>query len=175
MRFWKLVFSLSLPATLSACATLSPVAGTFPSITPHQAQTGAENGKLVRWGGEIIHTQPKSSQTCFTVLAFPLTRNGRPQLGRQAGDLGRFIACSPGFYDPTLYAPGREITLIGSVAGIKKEKVGAYEYPYPLLSSSTVYLWPITKPQLVQSTVFVNSDWWWGGPLGWGWWGFPYG
>ncbi|MGC9161388.1 Slp family lipoprotein [Acidithiobacillus sp.] len=161
---------------LGGCATVTPVSGSYPPITPRQAQSGAENGKLVRWGGTLIQTTPQSSETCFTVMSLPLRHDGRPRLGEEKSELGRFIACAPGFYDPVLYSASREITFVGIVTGVKTEKVGAYDYPYPLLSASTVYLWPVAKPQPAQSTVFVNGGWgpwgWWGGP-GWGW-GYPY-
>ncbi|MEL5848866.1 MAG: Slp family lipoprotein [Candidatus Igneacidithiobacillus chanchocoensis] len=180
MRVWQLLSLTVLPLALSACATMSPIPGDFPPITPHQAQTGAENGKLVRWGGELIQTEPEADQTCFTMLGFPLDRDGRPRLGRQSADAGRFIACAPGFYDPTLYAAGREMTFVGTITGVVKKKVGGYGYPYPRISASRVYLWPLPEPEPRMNTVVLNGGWGWGwpgyiGPWGprWGW-GYPW-
>lgn len=164
MSYARFAVALFLPLALSACATMSPVAGNFPPITPHQAQSGAENGKLVRWGGELIQAEPEAQQTCFTVLGFPLNSEGRPVLGRQAADVGRFLACAPGFYDPTLYAAGREVTFIGTIQGIVVKKVGGFEYPYPRLSASQVYLWPVPEPEARMSTVVVSGGWGWGWP-----------
>jgi len=176
MKFWQWSLFLTLPALLSACATLpSPLAGNFPPITPHEAQSGTENGQSVRWGGEIIQTNPKATQTCFTVLGYPLHADGRPKLRQQASDQGRFLACAPGFYDPTIYAAGREVTFIGTITGVQKQKVGAYEYPYPTIEASKVYLWPMPRPRPAETSVFINGGWGWGGPgWGWGWWGYPY-
>lgn len=163
---------------LSGCATMSPVAGNFPPITPRQSQTGIENGKQVRWGGTIIRTQPKASQTCFQVLSFPLNSQGRPKTGRGVNDQGRFLACAPGFYDPDLYSPGRSATFIGTITGVRTIKVGEFPYPYPKLEASRVYLWPL-RPMRVTQNVYVNNGfgWWWGGPYPWWgpgwWWGYP--
>ena len=165
--------------SLSACATLTPVSGKFPPITPRQSQTGAEDGKVVRWGGTIIHAQPEATKTCFKVLAFRLHSDGRPKTRQGVSDQGRFLACAPGFYDPELYSPGREITFIGTISGVRTEKVGGFDYPYPKLQASQVYLWPLRLPARVSRTVYIDSGfgWGWGGPYFWGgpgwWWGYP--
>lgn len=170
MRRYHILFTLIAVGSLSACATISPVSGKFPPITPHDAQSGAEQGKLVRWGGTLIATKPEASQTCFEVLSLPLSSSGRPQAGRGEKDLGRFLACAPGFYDPTLYKAGRSITFIGTVSGVTKEKVGGYTYPYPKLEASKVYLWPLPRPR--RDTTYVSAGWGWGySPF---WWGSPY-
>ena len=173
MNTLKALTGVIAAIVLGGCATVTPVSGQFPPITPRQAQTGAENGKLVRWGGILIQAQPKAQETCFTVMALPLHQDGRPYLGRKKSDEGRFIACAPGFYDPALYAAGRELTFVGTVAGVQMEKIGGYEYPYPRLRAGTVYLWPLEVREPATSTVFINGGWG-GGPWGpWGWWGGP--
>ncbi|MCK9188539.1 Slp family lipoprotein [Acidithiobacillus sp.] len=173
MNILKALTAVIVAIVLGGCETVTPVSGQFPPITPHQAQAGAEGGKLVRWGGTLIQAQPKAQETCFTVMALPLRQDGRPYLGQKRFDEGRFIACAPGFYDPVLYAAGREITFVGTVTGVHVEKIGGYEYPYPNLQASTVYLWPVEEPEPTTSTVFINGGWY-GGPWGpWGWWGGP--
>ncbi|OFC62060.1 Slp family lipoprotein [Acidithiobacillus caldus] len=179
-RKWlRVCIGVVLAGSISACATMSPIAGNFPPITPRQSQTGAENGKVVRWGGTIIHTQPEASQTCFQVLAFRLNSEGRPETGRGESDQGRFLACAPGFYDPELYSAGREVSFIGTITGVQTMKVGGFDYPYPKLEASRVYLWPLRPPERVSRTVYINSGfgWGWGGPYFWGgpgwWWGYP--
>ncbi|AEM47229.1 outer membrane lipoprotein Slp [Acidithiobacillus ferrivorans SS3] len=176
MNTLKALTGVIAAIVLGGCATVTPVSGQFPPITPHQAQTGAENGKLVRWGGILIQARPKAQETCFTVMALPLRQDGRPYQGQKKFDEGRFIACAPGFYDPALYAAGRELTFVGTVTGVQVEKVGGYAYPYPQLQASTVYLWPLEVPEPATSTVFINGGWG-GGPWGpwgpWGWWGGP--
>lgn len=166
-------------ALLSGCATITPVSGHFPNISPQQAQSGVYKGKTVRWGGKLIETQPKTQDTCFTVLGEPLHQDGRPKSERGEAHIGRFLACAAGFYDPMLYREGREITFVGRVEGITHRKIGQFNYAYPKLSASTVYLWPI-EPQRphVQEQVYLSTGFgyypgWWYGP-GWGfgpgWW-----
>ncbi|HUX19101.1 MAG TPA: Slp family lipoprotein, partial [Acidithiobacillus sp.] len=157
MNIVKALTGVIAAIALGGCATVTPVSGQFPPITPRQAQTGAENGKLVRWGGTLIQAQPKAQETCFTVMALPLRQDGRPYLGQKRSDEGRFIACAPGFYDPVLYAAGRELTFVGTVTGVQVEKIGGYEYPYPNLQTRTVYLWPVEEPEPATSTVFING------------------
>lgn len=162
-------------AFLSGCATITPVSGTFPKISPHEAQSGMAQGKTVRWGGKLIETQPEAHDTCFTVLGEPLHQDGRPKSEKGEAHNGRFLACATGFYDPMLYREGREITFIGRVEGITHRKIGQYNYAYPKLAASTVYLWPlepVARP--VQEQVYMNAGFgfypgWWYGP-GWGFW-----
>ncbi len=175
MGIARLLFLLSVVLGLTGCATFSPVAGRFPPVTPRQAQAGGHNGTVVRWGGTLIHTETESSQTCFTVLAFPLDSAGRPRLGRESADEGRFLACVPGFYDPQLYAPGREVTVIGAIRGIAEKKVGGFSYHYPRLAVTTVHLWPLKRPERIHQSFYMNGGWGWPGGYWWGgpgfWWG----
>ncbi len=177
MDIVRLFSLLSVVLALAGCATVSPVAGKFPPITPRQAQTGGHNGTVVRWGGTLIQTETESSQTCFAVLAFPLNSYGRPQPGQESADNGRFLACAPGFYDPQLYAPGREVTVIGAIQGIAEKKVGGFPYHYPRIAATIVHLWPLQRPEPVHQGVYMNGGlgwpgYWWGAPGFW-WWGYP--
>ena len=110
------------------------------------------------------------------MLGEPLRRDGRPEPERGEAHIGRFIACAPGFYDPMLYRAGREITFIGRVQGIAHRKIGQFNYTYPTLAASTVYLWPIRpqRPRIQQEQVYMGAGFgyfpgWWYGP-GWGYW-----
>lgn len=172
------LFALSALAgvvLLSGCATVTPVSGTFPDISPLAAQSGTAQGRQVRWGGKLIETQPEARETCFTVLGEPLRRDGRPEPERGEAHIGRFLACAPGFYDPMLYRSGREITFIGRVEGIAHRKIGQFNYAYPTLAASTVYLWPIRPPRpQIREQVYMGGGFgyfpgWWYGPS-WGYW-----
>lgn len=152
---------------LSACATRTPVSGHFPSILPRQAQHDQYIGRRVRWGGVLLQTTPRAKQTCFRVMGLPLDRAGRPEVGPHETEVGRFIACAPGFYDPALYAVGREITFIGTIEAVKTEKVGDYKYPYPMLAANVAYMWPKAAPAVRSQPYYYDMYYW--GP--WGWWG----
>ncbi len=54
---------------------------------------------------------------------------------------GRFIAVSKQFLDPTVYARGRVITVVGEVIGDSVKPLGAMVYRYPLLEVEAVHLW----------------------------------
>src|SRR4051794_33607901 len=113
-----LIFVIALGAlVLGGCATVpAPVAGTdFSTLTPQQAIAQNAGSARVRWGGEIIKVEPKNDSTCFEVLARELYSDARPN--RHDGNDGRFIACSKGFYDPAVYTRGRDLTVVGKLAG----------------------------------------------------------
>jgi outer membrane lipoprotein len=128
---------------LSACATTpAPLRGEYSDLTPEMVQSSAspQTGEEVRWGGIIAEVVPGKEQTCLTVLSRPLDSSGRPMEGDQT--MGRFLACSKGFVDPAVYAPQREITVVGTVEGTEVRKIGEYPYRYPKVAVSTIYLWP---------------------------------
>lgn len=128
----------------SACAGLSlQPPGPYADITPAQAVRAGQAavGDRIRWGGELISTRPQARQTCFEVLALPLDYAGRPERGGSR-DLGRFLACSAGFYDPALYAKGRLITLAGRIDGFTARRIGGYQYRMPVVQAGAPHLWP---------------------------------
>jgi outer membrane lipoprotein len=88
----------------------------------------------------IIQTMTQTNRTCFEVMGLSLDSNAQPQSNDQS--LGRFIACAKGFYDPALYAAGRELTFTGSIEGTEKQKIGEYDYQFPRLVVDAVHLWP---------------------------------
>jgi outer membrane lipoprotein len=139
---WRFVLLLVITA-LSACVTVPPnltVGEPFAATTPQQAQSGKHDGERVRWGGVIISTSTHTNETCFEVMALSLDNSARPQADDQS--LGRFIACAKGFYDPALYAAGREVTFAGRIDGSERQKVGEYDYHFPKLVVDAVHLWP---------------------------------
>lgn len=156
---------------LASCATVpKDLVGQYAEITPQQASNGGVSGTQVRWGGVIIETDPGHDNTCFYVLGKPLdSGDARPQGVRDS--TGRFVACKQGFYDPEVYAKGREITVTGMLQGVVTRKVGDYEYPYPRVEASVVHLWPV-RP--VYERGYYRNTWndpFWG-PGWWGPWGY---
>ena len=128
---------------LSACVMMPQelqVSEPLAAITPQQAQSEKHDGQRVRWGGVIIQTTTRTNQTCFEVMGLSLDSDARPQANDQS--LGRFIACAKGFYEPALYAAGREVTFVGSIQGTEQRKVGEYDYQFPRLEVEAVHLWP---------------------------------
>jgi outer membrane lipoprotein len=144
MNRWTILFLL--PIAVAGCATApKPLAvGSFSEVTPSAAQNDNFVGQRVRWGGSIANTEPGKSETCIEVVSHPLDRTARPLETDMTW--GRFIACAPDFYDPEVYAKGREVTIIGNIQETTVRKLGEYEYRYPQINVETVYLWPKLIP-----------------------------
>jgi len=126
---------------LAGCATTpAPLQGNFASITQQQAQQENHQGQRVRWGGEVIKTTPGKTETCFEILGHRLGDTGRPQTGDD--NQGRFIGCAKGFYEPDVYAKGREVTVVGTLGTPVTQKIGEFDYRYPRVLIEQLYLWP---------------------------------
>lgn len=150
---------------LGACATPPAVlsGGAFSEVTVEDAQARDLTGERVRWGGSIVATTPGKDQTCFEVVSRPLDGEARPRRTDQSD--GRFRACASGFFDPAVYATGREITVVGTLEPATLGKIGEYDYRYPQVSAEHVFLWPKREP--VQPYYLYEP---WPGPF-W----YPYG
>lgn len=164
--------------TLAACVRPpTPLQGTFPPLTVSDAQRDGGVGERVRWGGELVSTTPQADQTCFEVLSKPLDKQARPRDGDES--FGRFVACSPGFYDPAIYAAGRDVTVVGVVQPVSAGKVGEADYSFAKVTADTVYLW-VQRPDRTVAYYPYGYGWGypgggWGWGLGWGWgpgWGY---
>jgi len=174
--------TLAIAATnlLVGCATVpAPLAGdNFTAVTPQQAAGQNAGGQRVRWGGEIIRVEPRANATCFEILSRELYADARPN--RHDHSDGRFIACKQGFYDPAVYAKGRDITVVGAVNGNEKHKVGEYDYTFAKVDADEVYMWP----KRTYATGYYDPFWgpcygdpFWGPTWGPGWgcgWGGGY-
>lgn len=163
-------------ALVGGCATIpQPLQGTYATISSASAQQGSGSGTPVRWGGEIIKTEPGPQQTCFYLLSRPLDSQARPIMGSSGESDGRFVACRAGFYDPEVFVRGRELTVTGTLRGTVSQKVGEYDYAYPRVEANVVYLWPKRVPVTRYAPGYYDPFWgsgfgpYWGSP-----WGNPY-
>ena len=160
----RLLAVAALTALAAACATApEPLRGTFAPISPDEATRSGADGELVRWGGTIIAADPRADATCFEVLGRPLGDNARPR-DTDVGT-GRFLACRGGFYDPAIFGEGREMTVVGRVAGSEVRPVGDYAYPYPRVDADVVFLWPERDERDVY---YVGALGWYHHPRFWG-------
>ena len=152
----------------------NPIRTNQGSISPglvSESQASSSSLSRVRWGGRLIQTVPHANQTCFEVLSFPLNDSGKPQVqssspsedetARTAG--GRFTACAAGFFDPSIYAPNRLVTVVGSVSGHQTRTIGQLRVQEPLVQAQHVHLWP-TEPV----RVYIRNPGFWSpyGPYG---------
>lgn len=163
-------------ALLAGCATIpQPLAGNYAAVSPAAAQQGGAGGTHVRWGGEIIKTEPGPQQTCFYLMSRPLDAQARPTTGSAGESEGRFVACRNGFYDPEVFTRGRELTVTGTLHGTVSQKVGDYDYAYPRVEADVVYLWPKRQVAARYPPGFYDPFWGPGfGPSYYGGWGRPY-
>lgn len=112
------------------------------SLTPQSVIAEAElsRGKVALWGGTILDTRNLKESTQIEILAYPLSSSYRPQLDSKP--LGRFIVQQQGYLEPTNYAQGRQVTVLGGVSDSQSGKVGESSYTYPVISATQLYLWP---------------------------------
>lgn len=150
------VFGVSLVCCVASCA-VPPAeirSGPFNDVTITQAQQQNLVGQRVRWGGDIARVTPGRERTCFEVVGRPLTREARPRAGDETD--GRFITCAPGFYDPTVYEHGRQLTVIGTLEEAEVGKIGDFEYHYPRIAGEKLYLWPQREPAMAAYAPWAN-------------------
>jgi len=155
-----LAFAL-LVLVLAGCASVpAPLQGQYSQMTPRDVVASQQRGMQVRWGGRIVAVDPLPDRTCFEVVSTGLDASGRPRWAADATG-GRFIACRAGFYDPAIFQPDRELTVIGSVDDFRDQRIGEYEYRFPVVHAAVVYLWPVRERIDVIQQVPPPVPWWW--------------
>lgn len=132
-----------LTGLLSACAT-SPVAteaDQVQSLGPAHVLDGlSQPGDRVIWGGRIVAVRNLADYTEISVVSYPLDGADRPQFDEEPGV--RFLVRQPGFLEPVQYAPGRFLTILGSVSGVEYVEVDEFRLAHPVLEAERVHLWP---------------------------------
>lgn len=167
MKF-KLGYVAMISALLLAgCATypepVSVANGT--TLISYQAATqGSVQQGTARWSGVIAKIQNNPTDTKLEIVYFDSNSNGRPKVGDQTA--GRFVAYVKGFLDPVVYQAGKSITVLGELSQPEAGKVDEYQYIYPVIQQSKVYLWP----QVQETRVDMIEPWpMWRSPY------YPYG
>ncbi len=154
-RPFRVLAALAATLALGGCVTApKPLQGTWAALTP-QTAAGQAAGTAVRWGGRLVEVRPAAASTCFDVIAQPLGANGAPTGGDTS--LGRFRACRAGFYDPAVFAPNREVTFTGTLAGVDTVRIGEYDAQVPRIDADVVFLWPERRDVDV---IVERSPWW---------------
>jgi outer membrane lipoprotein len=141
MRWW---LGLALAVLLGGCASAFPKevmrdVNTSLSADDLRRDPVTYQGARVIVGGEILSTQPKPGQTEIELLARRLGDDDSPE--RSDRSPGRLLLRSPDFLDPAVYAPGRRVTVIGTVTGEEERKVGELPYRYPVIALERIRLW----------------------------------
>jgi outer membrane lipoprotein len=123
---------------LAGCSATPTVFNTEIDGAPEIAAVMADKttdytGQRVRWGGEIIAVRNQSEETWIEVLQRPLASSGRPT---EKSSEGRFFIKLAGFVEPVDYSEGKTITAVGELSGFISQKVGEFDYRYPVISAS---------------------------------------
>ena len=144
---------------LNACAITPPfsqdlLSGVNISLQPEQAAKEDVLDEAVMWGGVIVNATNSPDHTDFAVLFYPLDRSQRPDRGQPAKN--RFIVRYPGYLETMVYAPGREITVLGKLQGVEEGKVGDAPYRFPVLKAERIHLWPVGDDSKVHFGVGVG-------------------
>lgn len=151
--FWSRLFTIIGAAVVAAlvlpsCSGLPKDMRITPTTLADPSQVAEKPGvyaeSTVLWGGRIVSIRPGREGTELEVLQFELDSSDRPKQSQRTG--GRFLVRTPAFLDPALYAPGREITVAGTLEGSATRNVGERPYVYPVVASGDIYLWPERDP-----------------------------
>lgn len=166
-------------AGISACATTpDPIRDaevTSLTLSEVREEPGRFDGTAVRWGGSIVGVDNRAESTVVEILSRPLKSSGTPKPDG-AGE-GRFRAKVRGFLDPSDYAEGRWMTVVGVVAGSEAGKVGEYRYRFPVVEVEDLRLWR-SRDEIDPPPRYYYPwyDPWWGpwGPWYHPWHRYPY-
>ena len=134
-----LIVSLLLVA---GCVTPYDIGNADPRVTPVEAAQDVAGmlNHTVAWGGLIAAAKNLKDKTELEVVGYSLDTENRPD--SNAAPTGRFIVIQTGYLETADYAPGRLITVVGSVAQTRRGTVGEAQYVYPLVVASQLRLWP---------------------------------
>lgn len=138
----RLAFLLAMSSLVLAGCTTAPLNSDSVNVqlSPEEVKASPESAKgTIIWGGVIVSSVNLVDRTQFEVLAYPLDKHQRPNKRRKS--LGRFLLQSPDYIETENYAPGREVTAIGTLQGLTKGEVGEASYEYPTVTLNDVHLW----------------------------------
>ena len=109
-----------------------------------RADPRAHVGARVILGGDIVLTVPRPGETDIEILSRRLGGGDVPERGDRTD--GRFLVRAREFLDPAVWARGRRLTVLGTVAGREERPVGELPYAYPVISAERIKLWPADTP-----------------------------
>lgn len=138
-------YFLLLFLLLTACSSLPPTIENPPAFDlayGYATQDPARYKNMpVRWGGVIAEVDNEQNASLVHILSYPLNSYGRPMLDEKPQ--GRFVVKSTQFLDPLVYSKHSEITVAGTLSGTIDRTIGKKTMTLPLVSATTLYLWPV--------------------------------
>ena len=126
---------------LTGCATPYDIGTADRQITPEETarNIAAVKNRMVAWGGVIATAKNLKDKTELEVVGYPLDANNRPD--NDAKPIGRFFVTQSDYLETTDYAPGRLITVVGTVTETRTGTVGEAKYVYPVVTVNKLHLW----------------------------------
>ncbi len=129
---------------LGACATTPPspeeqALRDSPTVLDVQRSPESFLGRRVRWGGSVIGVENREDVTVVELLSRPLLPSTRPDTTARAQ--GRFLARIQGFVDPEELPRGKWLTLVGTLEGVEKKRLGDYLYVFPVMKVERKTMW----------------------------------
>ena len=127
---------------LAGCATPYDIGLADRQTTPEETAKNikAVQDRMVAWGGVIATAKNMKDKTELEVVGYPLDSENRPD--NDAKPIGRFIVTQSGYLETADYAPGRLITVVGTVTETRAGAVGEAKYVYPVVTVNRLHLWP---------------------------------
>ncbi|MCW8917537.1 MAG: Slp family lipoprotein [Gammaproteobacteria bacterium] len=140
---------LLLAALLPGCAASIPAAlreapAQSPSLEQVRTQPESYPEVRLRWGGTIVMVENLPQTTRIEIVARRLHASGEPV--SEDSSAGRFIAHFDQFLDPTIYASGRALTVVGRFVRLEQRELDKMRYRYPLVRVESHHLWPEPEP-----------------------------
>ena len=100
---------------------------------------GDAGAETVLWGGVLLEASVLDDSSQLEVLAHPLDRRQRPMTARASE--GRFLIVVDGYLETIDYAPGRLVTVLGTLGEVREGTVGEATVRYPVVRSDELHLW----------------------------------
>ncbi len=124
---------------LSACGSTSKVEIHDPNPMEVAEDPASHAGKAVFWGGRILAGRNLERHSELEILAYPLQEDGLPVSDRPPR--GRFVAIHNGYLETSSLMPGRLVSVYGSVAGLREERIGDAVRILPEIVIDKLKLW----------------------------------
>ena len=161
----------------SGCATIIPKAIrdkvnrdiTFEGLKKNPA---AYEGQMVLLAGVIVKTTNNPTGATLEIYQTQMDWEDRPV--HKDVSKGRFLVQTTDFLDPEIYSKQREVTVAGTVLGVRRIRLDEMEYPYPVISAKAIYLWEKTEPLPYDPYPWYPMGAPWGPWMFWGPWYGPY-
>jgi outer membrane lipoprotein len=117
-------------------------------------------GRVVLWGGTVIQTMNRENATLIEIVQLPLDRSERPR--DVDSTQGRFLIRSSEYLDPYIFRRGREVTVVGELAGTETMTLGDVEYTYPVVRAANIRLWEQREEKVRVYHDYPRFHYWYG-------------